>query len=67
MVMVRGMSTHVELPDLAEGSSPLQFGDWLHLAGPIMKDISGCADWWWGVHVGVKPNATTSSGSAALL
>ena len=41
------MNTRSELPDLAEGSSPLQFGDWLHLAGPIMKDLSGTADWWW--------------------
>ena len=41
------MNTRLELPDLAEGSSPLQFGDWLHLAGPIMKDLSGTADWWW--------------------
>ena len=41
------MSTRQELPDLSEGASPLQFGDWLHLAGPLMKDVSSCAAWWW--------------------
>ena len=40
-------NTRSELSDLAEGPSPLQFGDRLHLAGPVMKDLSGTADWWW--------------------
>ena len=40
------MNTRSELPDLAEGSSPL-LRDWLQLAGHIMKDLSGTADWWW--------------------
>ena len=41
------MNTKGELPDLPADSSPLQFGDWLHLITPIMKDISASADWWW--------------------
>ena len=41
------MNTRSELPDLPESSSPLQFGDWLHLSTPVMKDLSGVADWWW--------------------
>eukprot|EP00435_Cladocopium_sp_Y103_P053777 s587_g17.t1 len=41
------MNTKMELPDLPANSSPLQFGDWLHLATPSMKDISGVAGWWW--------------------
>eukprot|EP00435_Cladocopium_sp_Y103_P060359 s1434_g22.t1 len=41
------MNTKMELPDLPANSSPLQFGDWLHLAAPSMKDISGVAGWWW--------------------
>ena len=41
------MNTKGELPDLPADSSPLQFGDWLHLIAPIMKDISGAAGWWW--------------------
>ena len=41
------MNTKTELPDLPETSSPLQFGDWLHLSTPSMKDISGVAGWWW--------------------
>jgi hypothetical protein len=39
------MNTKGELPDLPADSSPLQFGDWLHLIAPIMKDISGAAGW----------------------
>eukprot|EP00435_Cladocopium_sp_Y103_P025863 s2125_g6.t1 len=30
-----------------EGSGSMQFGDWLHLITPIMKDISSSAGWWW--------------------
>ena len=41
------MNTKGELPDLPKDSSPLQFGDWLHLIQPSMKDISGVAGWWW--------------------
>ena len=41
------MNTKGELPDLPADSSPLQFGDWLHLITPIMKDISASAAWWW--------------------
>ena len=41
------MNTKAELPDLPATSSPLQFGDWLHLCTPSMKDISGVAGWWW--------------------
>ena len=41
------MNTKSELPDLPASSSPLQFGDWLHLSTPSMKDISGVAGWWW--------------------
>ena len=41
------MNTRSELPDLPESSSPLQFGDWLHLSTPVMKDLSGVAGWWW--------------------
>ena len=41
------MNTKGELPDLPSDSSPLQFGDWLHLITPIMKDISASAGWWW--------------------
>ena len=37
----------LELPELPENSSPLQFGDWLHLSTPVMKDLSQVADWWW--------------------
>eukprot|EP00435_Cladocopium_sp_Y103_P023447 s854_g5.t1 len=41
------MNTKGELPELPANSSPLQFGDWLHLIAPVMKDISGAAGWWW--------------------
>ena len=41
------INTKGELPDLPSDSSPLQFGDWLHLIAPVMKDISGVAGWWW--------------------
>lgn len=42
-----GMNTKAELPDLPQNSSPLQFGDWLHLSALVMKDISGVTGWWW--------------------
>ena len=41
------MNTKGELPDLPANSTPLHFGDWLHLIAPVMKDISGFAGWWW--------------------
>ena len=41
------MNTKTELPDLPATSSPLQFGGWVHLCTPSMKDISGMASWWW--------------------
>ena len=41
------MNTKSELPELPANSTPLQFGDWLHLIAPVMKDISGVAGWWW--------------------
>ena len=41
------MNAKSELPDLAANFTPLQFGDWLHLIAPVMKDISGVAGWWW--------------------
>ena len=40
-------SYKVELPDLMADASPLQFGDWLHLCGPAVHDISGVAGRWW--------------------
>ena len=36
-----------ELPDLPSAATPLEFGDWLHLCGPIMKDLSNLAGRWW--------------------
>ena len=44
------MNTRTELPDLPASSSPLQFGGWLHVSTPSMKDISGVAGWWWEAH-----------------
>eukprot|EP00435_Cladocopium_sp_Y103_P014795 s1755_g3.t1 len=41
------MNTKGELPELPANSTPLQFGDWLHLIAPVMKDVSGVAGWWW--------------------
>ena len=37
----------VELPDLPEGATPLEYGDWLHLCGPTMRDLSNVAGRWW--------------------
>ena len=36
-----------DLPDLPSTSSPLQFGDWIHLCGPVMRDLSSVASRWW--------------------
>ena len=46
-VSTGGMNTKGELPDLPSSATPLQFGDWLHLSTPVMKDISSVAGWWW--------------------
>ena len=40
-----------ELPMLPNGASPLEFGDWLCLCGPIMKDLSHVAGRWWDATV----------------
>ena len=40
-----------ELPTLPNGASPLEFGDWLCLCGPIMKDLSHVAGRWWDATV----------------
>eukprot|EP00438_Fugacium_kawagutii_P033247 Skav228431 [mRNA] locus=scaffold1325:416500:425994:- [translate_table: standard] len=42
-----GGGSRAELPSLPASSTPLQFGDWLHLCGPVMRDISGNANQWW--------------------
>ena len=39
----------LELPKLAEGSSPLEFGDWLAVVGPLMSDLSGSSGYWWSL------------------
>ena len=43
--------TKAELPELPNGAMPLQFGDWLYLCGPIMRDISNLAGRWWDLTV----------------
>ena len=42
-----GSGGKLELPTLPNGASPLEFGDWLCLCGPIMKDLSHVAGRWW--------------------
>ena len=42
-----GGNTKAELPDLPALASPLQFGDWIHLCGPVMRDLSPVASRWW--------------------
>ena len=42
-------NTKAELAELPSNASPLQFGDWLHLCGPTMRDISGVASRWWDI------------------
>ena len=37
-----GSGGKAELPTLPNGASPLEFGDWLCLCGPIMKDLVPC-------------------------
>ena len=41
----------MELPSLPNGASPLEFGDWLCLCGPVMKDLSQVAGKWWDATV----------------
>ena len=46
-----GSGGKAELPTLPNGASPLEFGDWLCLCGPIMKDLSHVAGRWWDATV----------------
>jgi hypothetical protein len=39
------------LPGLPSTASPLQFGDWIHLHGPVMRDLSSLASCWWDLTV----------------
>ena len=39
-------STKADLPDLPGMASPLQFGDWIHLCGLVMRDLSMASRWW---------------------
>ena len=56
--------TKAELPELPNGATPLQFGDWLYLCGPIMRDISNVAGRWWDLTV--RQALTTKSGRCSL-
>ena len=40
-----------DLPGLPSTASPLQFGDWIHLHGPVMRDLSSLASCWWDLTV----------------
>ena len=40
-----------DLPELPSSASPLQFGDWIHLCGPVMRDLSSMASRWWDLTV----------------
>lgn len=40
-------NSKAELPELPSMASPLQFGDWIHLCGPVMRDLSSVASRWW--------------------
>eukprot|EP00435_Cladocopium_sp_Y103_P009659 s185_g2.t1 len=40
-------NSKAELPELPSLASPLQFGDWIHLCGPVMRDLSSVAARWW--------------------
>jgi len=46
-----GGNTRAELPELPGLASPLQFGDWIHLCGPVMRDLSSVASRWWDLTV----------------
>eukprot|EP00435_Cladocopium_sp_Y103_P018020 s4138_g4.t1 len=39
--------TKADLPELPAMASPLQFGDWVHLCGPVMRDLSNVTSRWW--------------------
>eukprot|EP00435_Cladocopium_sp_Y103_P020967 s3762_g5.t1 len=43
--------TKADLPELPALASPLQFGDWIHLCGPVMRDLSSVASRWWDLTV----------------
>ena len=49
----------LELPKLAEGSSPLEFGDWLAVVGPLMSDLSGSSGYWWSLILDAAGQAYT--------
>ena len=40
-----------DLPELPSTASPLQLGYWIHLRGPVMKDLSSVASRWWDLTV----------------
>jgi hypothetical protein len=40
-----------DLPELPGTASPLQFGDWIHLCGPVMRGLSSIASRWWDLTV----------------
>lgn len=40
-----------DLPELPSTASPLQFGDWIHLCGPVMRELSSVASRWWDLTV----------------
>ena len=44
-------SSKADLPELPANASPLQFGDWIHLCGPVMRDLSSVASRWWDLTV----------------
>ena len=44
---VNNLNTKAELPDLLSTATPLQFGDWVHLSTPVLKDISSVSARWW--------------------
>ena len=41
------LNSKAELPDLPATATPLQFGDWIHLCTPVLKDISSVSARWW--------------------
>lgn len=46
-----GSGGKTELPSLPNGASPLEFGHWLYLYGPIMSDLPHVAGKWWDATV----------------
>ena len=64
-----GGNTKAELSDLPALASPLQFGDWIHLCGAVMRDLSPVASRWWdlttrpaGVHLSGVAGSNTPLG-----